>query len=67
MSKQFSFKQFSKALVNSCCCFLPIDWTLSDATTPGQSGPGSDGSKEVLRILKSTNITEDSSSDYFVS
>ena len=25
----------------------PIDSTLSDATTPGQSGPGSDGKKKV--------------------
>ena len=28
----------------------PIDRTLSSATTPGQSGPGSDSTKGVLRI-----------------
>ena len=28
----------------------PIDRTLSGATTPGQSGPGSDGNEGVLRI-----------------
>ena len=28
----------------------PIYRTLSDAITPGQSGPGSDGNKGVLRI-----------------
>ena len=28
----------------------PIDRTLSGATTPGQSGPGSDGNTGVLRI-----------------
>ena len=27
-----------------------IDWTLSGATTPGQSGHGSDGNEGVLRI-----------------
>ena len=29
---------------------LPIDRTLSVATSPGQSEPGSDRKKEVLRI-----------------
>ena len=29
----------------------PIDWTLSDATTPGQSGHESDGNKGVLCIF----------------
>ena len=28
----------------------PIDRTLSSATIPGQSGPGSDGNEGVLRI-----------------
>ena len=27
-----------------------IDRTISDTTTPGQSGPGSDGNEGVLRI-----------------
>ena len=31
----------------------PIDRTLSSATTAGQSGPGSDGNEEVLRIPQS--------------
>ena len=31
--------------------------TLSGATTPGQSGPGSDGNKEVLHIPQSSSIT----------
>ena len=35
----------------------PIDRTLSDATTPGQSGSCSDGSEEVLRISQSYSIT----------
>ena len=28
----------------------PIDRTLSDATSPSQSGPGSNGNEEVLHI-----------------
>ena len=36
----------------------PIDRTLSDATTPGQSEPESDDSKGVLRIPKNSSITE---------
>ena len=35
----------------------PKDKTLSEATTPDQNEPGSDGSKEVLRIAQSSNIT----------
>ena len=34
----------------------PIDRTLSGTTTPGQSGPRSDGDEEVLHILKSSSI-----------
>ena len=45
----------------------PKDRTLSGATTPGQSGPRSDGDKEVLCILQSSCITEASPSDCLVS
>ena len=41
----------------------PIDRILSGATTPGQSGPGSDGNELVLLILQSTSIIETSSSN----
>ena len=34
-----------------------MDRTLLVATTPGQSGPGSDGNEGVLHILQSSNIT----------
>ncbi len=44
-----------------------IDRILSGATTPGQSGSGSDGNKEVLCIPQSSSITEASSSDCLVS
>ena len=44
----------------------PIDRTLSGATTPGQSGPGSDGNEGVLRIPQNFSITGTSPSDCLV-
>ena len=41
----------------------PIDRTLSGATTPGQSGPGSNGNEEVFCIPQSSRITGASPSD----
>ena len=40
----------------------PIDRTLSSATTPSQSGPGSDGNEGVPRIPQSSGITRASPS-----
>ena len=45
----------------------PIDRTLSDATTPGQSGPWSDANEGVLRIPQSSRVTGTSPSDCLVS
>ena len=46
----------------------PIDTTLSGATIPDQSGPGSDDNKGgVLHILQSSNITRVSPSDCLMS
>ena len=45
----------------------PIDRTLSGATTPGQSGPGSNGNEGALRIPQSSSITGTSTSDCLVS
>ena len=45
----------------------PINRTLSGATIPGQSEPGSDGNKGVLRIPQSSSITGASPSDCLVS
>ena len=42
----------------------PIDRTLSGATTPGQSGPRSDGNERVLCIPQSSSITGTSLPDY---
>ena len=41
-----------------------IDRTLLDATTPGQSGTGSNGNKGVLCIPQSSNITGALPSDF---
>ena len=45
----------------------PIDRTLSSATTPDQSGTGSDGNEGVLHIPQSSSITGTSPSDCLVS
>ena len=45
----------------------PIDMTLLIATTPGQSGPGSDGNEGVLCIPRNSSITGALSSDYLMS
>ena len=42
----------------------PIERTLSGATTPGQSWPGSDGKEGVLHFPQSSSITGTSPSDY---
>ena len=44
-----------------------MDRTLSGATTLGQSGPGSDGNKEVFHIPQCSSITEGLSSVSLVS
>ena len=45
----------------------PTEKTLSGATTPDQSGPGSDGNKGVLCIFQRSSISWASPSDCFVS
>ena len=45
----------------------PIGRTLSGATTPGQSWPGSDGNEVIIRIPKSSIISGDLPSDCVVS
>ena len=45
----------------------PIDRTLSSATTPGQSGPGSDGNEGVVRIPQNSSINGTSPSDCLLS
>ena len=45
----------------------PIDWTLSSATIPGLSRPGSDVNDRVLCIPQSSSITGSSPSDCLMS
>ena len=45
----------------------PIDRTLSGATTPGQSEPGSDANEGILHISQSSSITGVLPSDCLVS
>ena len=46
----------------------PIDRrTFSGATTPSQSGPGSNGNEGILQIPQSFSITGDSPSDCLIS
>ena len=64
MSKQFYFKQFSFSVSMQLSCqtiqsqrtqvifIWPVERTLSGATTPVQSEPGSDDNEKVLRILQ---------------
>ena len=47
--------------------FNPSIGPLSGATTPGQSGPGSNGNEGVLRIPQSSSIAGTSPSDCLVS
>ena len=47
--------------------YNPLIGPLSGATTPGQSGPGTDGNKGVLHIPQSSSITGTSPSDGLVS
>ena len=51
----------------SNCSIWPIDGTLSSATTPSQSEPGSDGNEGVLHILQSSSTTGASPLDGFAS
>ena len=47
--------------------FNPLIGPLSGATTPAQSGPGSDGNEEILRIPQSSSIIGTSPSYCLVS
>ena len=67
MLKPVPFQTIQFSISTQSTFILSIDRTLSGATTPGQSGPGSDGNDGVLRIPQSSSITRASSSDYLVS
>ena len=67
MSKTVLFQAIQFSISTQFISIWPIDKTLSGATTPGQSGLGSDGNEEVLHIPQSSSIIETSPSDCLVS
>ena len=63
---QFQVLQFSQTVLiqtiqlsisTQFSSIWPIDGNFSEASTPGHSGPESDGSEGVLRIRQSSSIT----------
>ena len=67
MSKTFLFQAIQFNISTQFSSIRPIDRILLGATTPGQSGPGSDGNEGVFRIPQSSSITGTSPSDCLVS
>ena len=51
------FQTIQFSISSQFSCFGPIDRTVSGATTPAQSGPGSDGNEGALLIPQSSSIT----------
>ena len=58
---QFSISTYAVSSIE------PINRALSGATTPGQTGPGSDGNEGVFRIPRNSSTAGNSPSDYLVS
>ena len=67
MSKTVQFHTIQFSISTQFSSIWPIDRTWSGATTPGQSGPGSNGNEGVLHIPQSSSITKASPSDCLVS
>ena len=67
MLKIVSYQIIQFSISTQFSSIRPIDTTLSGATTPDQSGPGSDDNEELLRIPQSSSITGTSLSDCLVS
>ena len=67
ISKTVLFQTIQFNLSSLFNSFWPIDSTLSGGTTPGYSGPGSDGNEELLHIPQSSSITGTSPSYCLVS
>ena len=67
MSKTILFLTVQFCISAQFSSICPIDRTLSGATTPGQSRPGSDGNEGLHCIPQSPTITGMSPSDCLVS
>ena len=65
--KTVLFQTIQFSISTQFSSILPIDRTLSGATTPSQSRPVSDVNKGVLHIPQSSSITGASPSDCLVS
>ena len=66
MSKTILFQTIQFRISTQCSSIWPIHRALSGATTPGQSGSGSDGYEGALRISQSSSVTGTSQSDCLV-
>ena len=67
MSKTVIFQTIEFSITAQFSSISHIDRTLSAATTPGKSGPGSDGNEGVAHIPKISCITPTSPSDCIMS
>ena len=67
MSKTVLFQTIQFSISTLFSSIQPIDMMLPSATTPGKTGPVSDGDEGVHRIPQSSNITKASPSDCLVS
>ena len=65
--KSYVFQTIQFSVSTPFSSIWPIGKTLSGATTPGQSGPGSDGNEGVVRIPQSLCIIRVSPSNCLVS
>ena len=63
MSKIVLFQTIQFSIRTQFSSIWPTDRSLSGATTPGQSEPGSDGNEGVLRTPQSSSIIGTSPSD----
>ena len=66
MPNSFLFQTVQFSISTQFSSIWSIDKTLSGATTPDLSGPGSKGNKGILCIPQSSSITGASPSDYLV-
>ena len=57
MLKQFYYQAILFSIRKQFISIWTIDGTLSGATTPNQSGPGSDGNEGALCISQISSIT----------
>ena len=64
--KTVLFQPIQFSIIKQFNSIWPIEWTLSGATSPGQSVPGNDCSEGVFRILQGSIITGTSPADCLV-